>query len=279
MSTRAPEQPTPEQVSIWGWCARTVVLMVFVPPRLAWEVIKRVPRAIAAAITLFNDHLLRPLVTLFRDWVIRPLRDFVRNYLWHLLIQQLLFGMVLTPLGTVLLAYFLRPIQRAIEEWLWRRVLRPSIPWIFRTAVKPIADAMGWAVTMTWRWLVAVPISALWQRMLRPGGRWLLVAVIEPLVTWLLVWPAKRLRRWVLRPLAYAVVVTVLFGWRVATTVVRITVVTPCRWLHRTVLQPLLAAVARAWRALSGPVRWAYQRVIMPWRARITEVWTALFGG
>ncbi|MGV9833555.1 hypothetical protein ACWDUL_05030 [Nocardia niigatensis] len=278
MSNRAPEAPTPEHVSILGWIARGIVLVVFVPPRLVWEALKRIPGLIAAAFRLFNEHLARPLAILFRDWVFRPLRNFVRNYLWHLLIQQLLFGMVLTPIGAFLLAYFLRPIQHAIEDWLWRRVLKPGIPWIFRTVIEPIADAIGWILAMTWKWLIAVPISALWRRILQPGGHWLLVAVIEPLVTWLFVWPAQQLWRWVLRPLVYAVIVTVVFGWRVATTVVRITVVTPCRWFNRTVLQPLFAAIARAWRALVGPVRWAYQRVVMPWRARIAEVWTGLFG-
>ncbi|MET8423169.1 hypothetical protein [Nocardia sp. NPDC004860] len=278
MSYRAPEEPTPEHVSIPGWIARGIVLVLFVPPRLVWEALTRIPRLIAAAFRLFDEHLARPLAILFRDWVFRPLRNFVRNHLWHLLIQQLLFGMVLTPIGAFLLGYVLRPIQRAIEEWLWRRVLKPGIPWIFRTVVRPIAEAIGWTLAMAWKWLVAVPISALWRRILRPGGHWLLVTVIEPLVTWLIVWPAQQLWRWVLRPLVYAVIVTAVFGWRVATTVVHITVVTPCRWFNRTVLQPLFAAVARAWHALSGPVRQAYQRVVMPWRARITEVWTTLFG-
>ncbi|MFD7847031.1 hypothetical protein ACFV4K_29395 [Nocardia sp. NPDC059764] len=277
-TTRAPERPTPEQVTFWGWCARAVVLVVFVPPRLLWEGVTRLPRLIAAAFRLFTDHLAQPLAILFRDWVFRPLRNFVRNYLWHLLIQQLLFGMVLTPIGAFLLAYFLRPIQRAIEEWLWRRVLKPGIPWLFRTFVRPIAEAIVWTVANLWKWLVAVPLSSLWRYVLSPGGRWLVTAVIEPLVEWLIVWPAKQLWRRLLRPLAYAIVAVIVFGWRVATAVVAVTVVTPCRWLHRAVLRPLFAAIARAWRALADPVRRLYQRVIMPWRARITEVWTGLFG-
>ncbi|MFD6356015.1 hypothetical protein [Nocardia tengchongensis] len=278
MTTRAPERPTPEPVTFWGWCARAVVLVVFVPPRLLWEGLKRIPRLIGAAFRLFTDHLAKPLAILFRDWVFRPLRNFVRNYLWHLLIQQLLFGMVLTPIGAFLLAYFLRPIQRAIEEWLWRRVLKPGIPWVFRNIVKPIAEAIVWTITTTWKWLVAVPVSALWRYALRPGGRWLLTAVIEPLVTWLIIWPAKQVWRWILRPLLVVIVAIVVFGWRVATTVVAVTVVAPCRWLHRAVLRPLAAAIARAWHALADPVRRVYQRVIMPWRTRISEVWTTLFG-
>src|SRR5689334_7038240 len=99
MTTQAPETATPQRVSIWVWIARALALVIFVPPRLLWEALKAIPRLIAAAFRLFADHLAKPLAILFRDWVFRPLRNFVRDYLWHLLIQQLLFGLVLTPLG------------------------------------------------------------------------------------------------------------------------------------------------------------------------------------
>ncbi|OJF80975.1 hypothetical protein [Nocardia seriolae] len=246
MSTHTPERAAPEHVSIGGWIARTLVLVVFVPPRLLWEAIKRIPRLVAAAFGLFDEHLAKPLAILFRDWVFRPLRNFVRRYLWHLLIQQLLFGMVLTPLGAFLLAYVLRPIQRAIEEWVWRRVLKPGIPWIFRNIVRPVARAIAWTIVTAVEWLIVIPISAAWRRILYPGGRWFALTVLEPLIRWLIVRPLEHLWRWVLRPLVYALLVTIVFGWRVATTVVAVTVVAPCRWLNRTVLQPLFAAIARA---------------------------------
>ncbi|MFE3188260.1 hypothetical protein ACFXHA_04575 [Nocardia sp. NPDC059240] len=308
MTTQAPEQATPQHVSIWGWIARGLVLVVFVPPRLLWEAIKAIPRLIAAAFRLFTEHLAKPLAILFRDWVFRPLRNFVRNYLWHLLIQQLLFGVILTPLGAFLLAYLLRPIQRAIEEWLWRRVLKPGIPWMFRHLVLPVATAIVRVFVLAWTWLIVWPIATTWRQVIRPGGRWFLVHVVEPidtwvrrwilgpatraaraigrtlrttvvfLGTWLIMWPLRQLWRWILRPLLLALAAIVVFGWKVATTVVAVTVVAPCRWLNRTVLQPLFAAIARAWRALAAPVRWAYRNVVMPWRSRAAEVWTLVFG-
>ncbi|MVU80309.1 hypothetical protein GPX89_24055 [Nocardia sp. ET3-3] len=251
MSTHTPERATPEHISIMGWIARGLALVIFVPPRLAWEALKGLAHLIAATLRLFVEHLLEPLWILFRDWVYRPLRNFVRNYLWHWLIQQLLFGMVLTPLGAFLLAYFLRPIQRAIEEWLWRRVLKPAFRWTVWNVVAPTLLAIVWFIEH----------------------------IVNPIITWLIIWPLVQLWRWVLRPLVHVVLVTCAFGWRMATTVVEFTVVAPCRWLNRTVLQPLFAAIARARHALAKPVRWAYRRVIMPWRARAAEVWTLIFGG
>ncbi|MGW4242059.1 hypothetical protein [Nocardia sp. NPDC004722] len=286
MTTQAPEQATPQHVSIGGWIARGLVLVVFVPPRLLWEAIKAIPRLLAAAFRLFDEHLAKPLAILFRDWIFRPLRNFVRNYLWHLLIQQLLFGVILTPLGAFLLAYLLRPIQHAIEDWLWRRVLKPGIRWVFEHLVEPVGEAIRWLVTaavkwlvvMPVRWLIVIPASELWRRVLRPGGRWFLHAVLEPLLYGLIVWPSHQLWRWILRPLLLALAAVVVFGWKLATTVVDVTVVAPCRWLNRAVLQPLFVAIARAWRAMAAPVARAYRTVIMPWRTRIAEVWTLIFG-
>ncbi|GAB2529970.1 hypothetical protein [Nocardia heshunensis] len=261
MTTQAPERATPQHVSIWGWIARGLVLVIFVPPRLVWEAMKAIPRLIAAAFRLFTEHLAKPLAILFRDWVFRPLRNFVRNYLWHLLIQQLLFGVILTPLGAFLLAYLLRPIQHAIEDWLWRRVLKPGSRWVFRHLILPIAVGIVRIVTLAWTYVIE-PIGI----------------AITFLGRWLIVWPLRQLWRWILRPPLLALVAVVVFGWRVATTVVAVTVVAPCRWIYRTVLQPLFAAIARAWRALIAPVRWAYRNVVMPWRSRAAEVWTLIFG-
>ncbi|MFJ9367144.1 hypothetical protein ACIRRA_22370 [Nocardia sp. NPDC101769] len=43
MSHRAPEEPTPEHVSIPDWIARGIVLVLSVPPRLVWEALEREP--------------------------------------------------------------------------------------------------------------------------------------------------------------------------------------------------------------------------------------------
>ncbi|WP_405496172.1 hypothetical protein [Nocardia sp. NBC_00511] len=349
-NSHPPQQVAPEPVSLGIWIARALVLVVFVPPRLLWEAITRIPGLIAAAARLVVNHLLKPVSILFRDWVYRPAVNFVRNYLWHLVIQQLLWGMVLTPLGAFLLSFLLRPLQHAVEDFLWRRVLKPGIPWVFDHLVMPVVRAVAWLVITIVKWVVVLPISTLWLRVLKPGvpwiwnravvpagqgivhlvssavnllitqplsmlwrrvvqpgGHWVRIRVVEPvtawmlrwvlrpaaraaawtgeallatarfLVTWLLIWPARQFWLWVLRPLLYGLLITVVFGWKVATTVVGVVVIEPCRWFNRVALQPLFAAIARAWRALAGPVRWTYQKVIMPWRARASEVWTMVF--
>ncbi|WP_327139969.1 hypothetical protein [Nocardia sp. NBC_01327] len=226
MSIQAPQQQTPEQVSIGGWAARTVAVVIFIPLRLLWEGCNLAGRMAVAVLDYIVENLLVPIAKLAWYWIIRPAWDFVRNYLWGLLIQHLLWGMILTPLGAALLDYFLRPIKRAVEDWLWRRVVRPALIWLADEVIEPVG---------TWiaRWILR-PIAGAIAR------------AVTFVVEWLILWPLRQLWRWVLRPILLLVAATLAFGWRVATTVVRVLVVTPCRFLYRTVLQPLSRSSPRS---------------------------------
>ncbi|WP_330181175.1 hypothetical protein OHB26_33075 [Nocardia sp. NBC_01503] len=241
------EQGPPERVSIAGWIARAIAVVIFIPLRLLWEGCKLLGRGIAAALGYLFDTLIEPIAKLFWYWIIRPAWAFCKDFLWGLLIQQLLWGMILTPIGAFLLDFLLRPIKRAVEEWLWRRILRPGLIWFGEAIIEPIAKAVLYALHF--------------------------------LIRWLILWPLDQLWRWVLRPIRTAIGATLLFGWRVATTIVRVLVVTPCRWLYRIALQPLFAVIATVWRAtVVRPVRFVYLRVVTPMNRAAAEVMTALFG-
>ncbi|MFI1917627.1 hypothetical protein [Nocardia sp. NPDC020380] len=278
MTAQPPEQRTPDHVSFGGWIVRGIALAIFLPPRLLWEAVKFVSRTIARSWAYFLDHLLEPTAKLLRDWVFRPGWKFVKNYLWRWLIQHVLWSLVLTPLGALLVQFVLQPFRHVIEQWVWRLLLRPGLILLFRV--------LEFAIT----WLIVRPAGFLWRRLLRPGFTWLTAEVLDPAVhalgrglgfcyRWFLRWPARMCWRWILRPLIYAFVVSVLFGWRIATIVTRILVITPCRRLYRTVLQPLAAATARLWRDhIARPARWTYRTIIQPMSKRASEMWTLVFG-
>ncbi|MRH88414.1 hypothetical protein GFY24_13325 [Nocardia sp. SYP-A9097] len=259
MAVQGPEERTPERVSIAGWIARAIAVVIFIPLRLLWEGCKLFGRGVVAVLEFISEKLLEPLVKLFRYWVVRPIWAFFTDFLWGLILQQLLWGMILTPLGAFLLDFLLRPLKRAVEEWLWRRVLKPSLIWFGRKIIEPIANWIA-------RWIL-VPIAQATMYVLYFIGRWLIA------------WPLTRLWRWALWPILSVLGAALLFGWRVATTIVRVLVVTPCRWLYRTALQPLFAIVATVWRAtVVRPVRFVYLRVLTPMNKAAAELMTSLFG-
>ncbi|MFB8001092.1 hypothetical protein [Nocardia sp. NPDC056000] len=259
MSVREQREGPPERISIAGWVARIIAVVVFVPVRLLWEGCKFVGRAIVAAAEFCFDNLIEPLAKLLWYWLIRPAWAFCKDFLWGLLIHQLLWGMILTPLGALILDFLLRPLKRAVEEWLWRRILKPGLIWLWDSVIEPVGDWIA-------RWiLVPVAKAVLW--------------LVYSLGKWLIVWPLHQLWRWVLRPILLALSAALLFGWRVATTIVRVLVVTPCRWLYRTVLRPILAVCGTVWRAtVVRPVRFLYLRVITPMNKAAAELMTSLFG-
>ncbi|UGT44444.1 hypothetical protein LTV02_14065 [Nocardia yamanashiensis] len=273
MVTPNPDQATPERVSIAGWIGRAIAMVIFVPPRLVWEGLKLLGRMVRAALRYFVEELLAPAAKLSWYWVIRPVWTFVKNYLWGLLIQQLLWGAVLTPLGAFLLDFLLRPLKKAVEEWVWRRLLLPALrglAWVFVQIAKGLAF-LGY-------WLIVVPMVWLWRKVLRPALEALAVA-FEFLGRWVIAWPLRMLWRWVLRPLLLALIAIVVFGWQVATTVVNFLVVTPCRWLYRTVAHPLLRLLAVVWAAcVTRPIRWVHQRIVTPLNKWAAEIMASVFG-
>ncbi|MGX1809635.1 hypothetical protein ACWIGI_28275 [Nocardia sp. NPDC055321] len=259
MPVQTPPQRDSENTTIGGWIARAIAVVIFLPLRLLWEGCKLLGRVVVATLEFVLDHLLAPIGRFIRRWIVRPAIVFVKDYLWGLVIQQLLWGAILTPLGALLLDFVLRPLKNAVEQWIWRRALRPALVWLGTRVIAPTA---GWID----RWI------------LRPVTR-AVVRITWFLVKWLIVVPVLAVVRWIILPIAHAFGAALAFGWRVATVIVGFLVVAPCRYLYRTVLRPLFTALARAWRTtVVRPLRWINARVLRPVNRAIGEVMSAVFG-
>ncbi|MBF6463675.1 hypothetical protein IU427_00590 [Nocardia beijingensis] len=239
---------TPDrQVSSAQWIARGIAIVVLVPIRLLWESILLLGRVTAAALRYIARYSVVPAAELIWQWVLRPAWIVVKDYLWGWVIQRLLWGSVLTPLLSFLLEYLLRPLRRAVEIFLWRKVIRPVGAWLLRWVVYPVVYAIAWVCHRT--------------------------------VEWLIVWPLTQLWRWVLRPLWGVLRTTARYGWRVATLVVGVLVVAPCRAVYRSVLRPVFTALAVVWRALVvRPVRWVHGAIVRPMNRWAAEVVAMVLG-
>lgn len=248
-----------ESVSIGGWIARGIAVAILLPFRLLWEGLKLLGRVMVATVNWVVTQILVPLGKFVRDWLFRPVVGFVKNYLWGLLIQQFLWGMVLTPIGAFALDFILRPLRRVVEEFLWRRVLVPFGNWLMRYVVQPIS-------------------YVLWRFLLRPIGlavTWL----VANFVTYLIVWPLQQLWRWVLFPLWRMLHAVVLYAWMVATVIVRVLVVIPCRFVYRAVLRPVLEFLAAVWRiTVVIPIAWTYRTVLQPMNRWAADIMSTVFG-
>ncbi|MFX0573144.1 hypothetical protein [Nocardia nepalensis] len=241
-STRQSGSTSPGQ-----WIARLIAIVVLIPLRLVWEGIKLLGRSTTAALTYLWDHLLDPICRLVRHWLLRPAWAFVKDFLWGWVLHHVLWGLVLTPVAAFALDYFLRPLRRAIEAFLWRRILRLTLNWLTRNIVLPIAGVI--------------------LRMLYLAGKYLIA------------WPLYQLWRWILHPLWRLLRAAATYGWHVATIIVGVLVVTPCRAIYRTILRPILAALAAAWRTtIVRPTRWTYLNVIQPMNKWATDLMSTVFG-
>ncbi|MET8779362.1 hypothetical protein ABZV58_30530 [Nocardia sp. NPDC004654] len=232
---------------IGAWIARVIAIVLLVPIRLLWEGVRLLGRLLAAACYYFVTRLLAPVARFVWYWVIRPIWLFVKDFLWGWVLQHVLWGLVLTPLVALLLDYFLRPLRQAIERWLWRALLRPALAWLWRAVLEPLIG--------------------------------LLLATVYWLGKWCVVWPLVQLGRWVLRPLWMLTRAVLSYAWRVATVIVGVLVVAPCRFVHRTVLRPLLLALAAVWVVVVvRPLRWVHGNVITPVNRWAAEILTGVFG-
>ncbi|MBF6206396.1 hypothetical protein IU483_20200 [Streptomyces gardneri] len=239
---------TPDtHVSIAQWIARGIATVVLVPIRLLWEGIVLLGRVTGAALVFVARRLLVPAAELIWHRVLRPAWILAKDFLWGWVVQHLLWGLILTPLVSILLEYLLRPLRHAVEIFLWRRLIRPAGAWLLRWVVFPIAHAIAWICHRTVKWLIVWPLSQLW--------------------------------RWVLRPLWRVVRASARYGWWVATVIVGVLLVAPCRAVYRYVLGPVFAAVAVVWHAIVvRPLRWVHGAVIRPMNRWAAEIVTAVFG-
>ncbi|NNH69461.1 hypothetical protein HLB23_06180 [Nocardia uniformis] len=254
--TRPPDSGP---ISIGGWIARGIAITILIPLRLSWEGLKLLGRVAVATVDGVISRILAPIGRFVRDRLWRPVVGFVENYLWGLLLQQFLWGMVLAPIGAFLLDFILRPLRWAVEEFLWRRVLVPIGTWLMRYLVQPVSHA-------------------LWRFLLRPIGlaaAWL----VHHLVKYVIVWPLMQLWRWVLLPLWRLLRAVVVYAWMAATVIVDVLVVIPCRFVYRTVLRPILNLLAAIWRALVVvPLAWTYRTVLQPMNRWAADIMGTVFG-
>ncbi|MEU4841009.1 hypothetical protein [Nocardia testacea] len=246
MSSTDPREPRP-RVSIGEWVARALAVVLLVPVRLLWEAVELCGRAVVAAGVYVLERLLVPVGRFLWYWVVRPLWLFVKDLVWGWALRHVLWGMVLTPLGALLMDWLLRPLRHAIERWLWRRLLLPGLELLWRRVLRPVLGAF--AVTVAWLW------------------------------GWCVVWPLRQLWRWVLRPCGMLLAAIVSYGWRGAAAVVRVLVVVPCVFVYRTVLRPVLRALATGWDfVVVRPLGFLNRRVLVPLNRVAAEVMNTVFG-
>ena len=146
-----------DSIAVGQWIARLIAIVILIPLRLLWEGVKLLGRITAAALTYIWNHLVDPLCHLTWHWLLRPAWAFVKDFLWGWLLHYVLWGLVLTPLAAFALDYFLRPLRRAIEAFLWRRILRPTLTWLTKTILLPIAAITLRVLYLACKYLIAWP--------------------------------------------------------------------------------------------------------------------------
>ncbi|SUD49218.1 Uncharacterised protein [Nocardia otitidiscaviarum] len=165
---------------------------------------------------------------------------------------------ILRPIATVVRDFLLRPVGRALA-FLWWRGLAPAGNWILRMILDPI-------------W------NALWRFVLRPIGVAVAV-VVTYAVRYLIIAPAMGLWRWILAPLWRGVRTVLGYAWRATASLVRVLIVDPYRFVHRTTLRPIGAGLAATWRLLVvRPAAWIDRTTVRPARRWLAETMPAVFG-
>ncbi|WTW94455.1 hypothetical protein OG216_14125 [Streptomycetaceae bacterium NBC_01309] len=249
---RPPRRPDPvprrgAAATAGHWLARGVAVVLLVPFRLLWELLKLTGRLLLVALVFSWRRLLVPGAKLVHRWILVPGWAFFRDFLWGWLLRTVLWGIILTPVLAFLLDQVLKPLQRAIERYLWRRVLKPFGLLAWRHVLRPTARGLLWLAWRLLYHLVIQPLTALWK--------------------------------WVLRPLWRAFRQVLTFGWRVATVIVGAVVVVPSRYVYRFVLKPVLVGLAVVWTAVVvPPFRWTYRRVLLPMNRFAADIMGAVFG-
>lgn len=265
MESTDPAEPR-RPVSIGEWVARAFAVVLLVPVRLVWEGLKLCGRAIVAAGVFVRDKVLVPVRRFVWYWLVRPLWLFLKDGVWGWVIQHVLWGMVLTPLGAFVLAWVLRPLRYAVEQWLWRGAIRPVLVLVWRWVLRPVLYAIAATGDWLWQWLLRPVLHAI-----AVAGRWLW--------EWCVLWPLRMVQRWILRPCGILLASLAEYGWRGATAVVRVLVVTPCVFVYRYALRPVLHALAVAGEVVVvRPIAWVHRRVVVPMNRAVADLWNTIFG-
>jgi hypothetical protein len=268
--TKPPETPAAEPAAWISVPARVIALIVVLPVRLGYDLLRAIGRGLRAVCRPLWQGLayLARVVWAGVSWVVRA----VGRVLSLLLVRPALWfaRVVLTPLGRAVAWTFRLVIWRPLRlllsgvawvltyvlvvpaEALWRYVLSP----LLRTVSRRLAAlARGvWAVLAAIVHGVAAAFDAA-ERLLRLVYR---KVVVELIWRYALrpVWLGTAL---VLRGLAAGaellIVRPVRFAWRVSRAITRVLVVAPARWVHVRVLAPIRASVRQARLAVMSTAR------------------------
>lgn len=200
------QESTPEPLpALIAWPVRAIAVVVFVPLRLLWELLRFTGR-------FLDSRLVRPVARIVGRYVLRPLGWVLRHLIWlpsrwlirYLVVVPLTFLLDrLAPLtrllsrGLTWLIVLLAPpllwlgrvlLRVAAEAWravvwasalLYRFFLRPlgiAVGWIWRYTAAPVARATGWV----WRGTLMASTRWAWGSIIAPAGRWARREVVTP---------------------------------------------------------------------------------------------------
>ena len=229
------------------WPARLVAVAVFLPLRLAYELLRVAGRA--------AGRLLLALRALGR-WIIVGA-------------ARLLWVWLLTPVGRALAWIWrqvLHPLLRLLRIALWENVLVLTVRllwiWLFKPVGRTLALLARWCASAIRglvhhllvrpvHWIYHALVLACWRKVIVPAAH-----AVRVVIGW-----AARATLAVLRilvvPVTWCWRTTVVPTARTVRAVFRTVVVTPCRWISRSVWHPVRQAISDVSRALKGkqPVR------------------------
>ncbi|MFE0424888.1 hypothetical protein ACFW15_21160, partial [Streptomyces sp. NPDC058953] len=179
-----PGRAAPDEGRLYAvirWPAMIIAVIVVVPLRLLWELLK-------------------------------PIGKGIRILCW---------------------TWFLRPMLQGLKILLWDWFLRPVLKFVTRYVLVPIGNAIAWVV----------------ERLRRPPFVFL--------IRNLLIRPGALLCRYVLAPVAFALIGALWFAWGVSTVVFNFLIARPSAWLWRAVLVPF-------WNHVRPPVGRAIRATLRP---------------
>ncbi|GAA2151206.1 hypothetical protein [Actinomadura napierensis] len=280
-----PERPVPAGPAWLVVPARVIALIVVVPFRLLYDLLRVIGRGIAACWRVLVRIPVAVAVALYR-WLLRPLGLVLW---WPLRMLGLgiaiaarwLYRYVLTPIGRFLGFVLLRPLWALARGLAWLGMwIGRGFAWLFRGIGRVLAVIFVLPLVLLWRYVLLPPLLGLaW--LARAIGRCIAAAwrVFAAGVAWswrqtgrffgwllrvFVVVPARALWRYVLAPIGAAIAGT----WRLAARIlswlwrtlivapVRVLVVIPLRWFGTNVLAPIWRGIGAAWRVtVRDPLR------------------------
>ncbi|GLY30090.1 hypothetical protein [Kineosporia sp. NBRC 101731] len=243
------------------WPVRVLAIIVVLPFRLAWELLRVAGRLFAdyvlrPAVWLFDKLVLVPVLFLWRYLVVVP-ACFIGRYL--LVVPGLFLGRHLLVVPALFLIRYLVVVP---GRFIWHVVVVPVLGFVRNYLIAPAAHGLQWMVTRLAELLTPVFVAI---------GRALHLLVVKP-VTWLIrslyvyfLRPGRRGAGWLLH-LAYRYTLRPL---GLAT-----------RWIWQNVVAPFgraIAALARSiGRGVAAEARQVNETLIRPVATTVRQVLSAV---